>query len=84
MSALHLLGSQMKFIVYMQKSQEILCSAVDSAKPNPINTLRVTDTLARTQAFECRVLIPSIIILTKKELHKIHAEYCLLTCYLSP
>lgn len=74
MSALHLLGSQMKFIVYMQKSQEILCSAVDSAKPNPINTLRVTDTLARTQAFECRVLVmSSIIILTKKELHKIHA-----------
>lgn len=73
MSALHLLGSQMKFIVYMQKSQEILCSALDSAKPNPINTLRVTDTLARTQAFECRVLAPSIIILTKKELHKIHA-----------
>lgn len=53
MPALQLLGSEMEFIVYMLRSQDILYPSVSSAKPNPINTLRVTDTLAGILARGC-------------------------------
>lgn len=51
MSALHLLGLEPEFIVYMLRRQDILYPSVSSAKPNPINTLWVTYTLAEAQHF---------------------------------
>lgn len=48
----------------MLRSQKILYPSASAAKPNPINTLRVTDTLAGIQAFGCWVMVPSVIILT--------------------
>lgn len=51
MPALHLLGSEPEFIVYMLRRQDILYPSVSPAKPNPINTLWVADTLAEAQHF---------------------------------
>lgn len=51
MPALHLLGLEPEFIVYMLRRQDILYPSVSSARPNPINTLWVTDTLAEAQHF---------------------------------
>lgn len=51
MPALHLLGLEPEFIVYMLRRQDIPYPSVSSAKPNPINTLWVTDTLAEAQHF---------------------------------